>query len=242
MKKTVFLIAALVAALVFLGGCAYYYTVKPNDTIYSIAKKYGVSQKALMRINGIKNPRKLQIGQELRIPHDAESSQNVASSDRKKDKTDKTKDDRTRKTIDKTKRDKIAPPPPPPARPQFIWPVKGVILRTYGKGGDGRINDGLDIGAPEGATIVAAGAGEVIVASNKLPSYGNMIVIKHNNDLVTLYAHNRVNYVSKGMKVKQGQKIAEVGSTGSRITTPMIHFEVRILTEPVNPYKYLPQQ
>lgn len=225
-----------------VSGCGYYYTVKPNDTIYSIAKRYDVSQEALMRINGIKNPRKLQIGQQLRIPQDGKSPAEVADGRKQKDKKDSIPDDRTREAIDKIKRDKVAPPPPPMLEPPLIWPVKGVVLRTYGKGSDGRINDGLDIGAPEGASIVAADDGEVILASNTLPSYGNMIVIKHDNDLVTLYAHNRVNMVSKGMKVRQGQKIAEVGSTGSRIKTPMIHFEVRILTEPVNPYKYLPQQ
>ena len=123
----------------------------------------------------------------------------------------------------------------------FIWPVKGVIVRPFGKGDDGRINDGLDLAAPEGSRIVAVADGEVILSSNKFPAYGNMVVIKHKRDFVTLYAHNRLNMVKKGEKVLKGQQIAEVGATG-RVKTPTIHFEIRVVSTPVDPLKYLPPQ
>lgn len=244
MRKSFFTVLLIVLIASLAGGCSYYYSVKKGDTIYSISKKYDVDQNELMAENGIKDPTRLREGQKLKIPRSQMGNPPPKDTTRiaKKDGSKKTKDRAAREAIDRVKKKQsvgTVPREKPPI--DFIWPVKGVIVRGYGKGEDGRINDGVDIGAPEGAKIVAAAAGEVLLSSDKYPSYGNMVVIRHKSDFVTIYAHNRRNLVKKGDKVTQGQTVAEVGSTG-RPTTPTVHFEIRRVSEPVNPIQYLPPQ
>jgi murein DD-endopeptidase MepM/ murein hydrolase activator NlpD len=123
---------------------------------------------------------------------------------------------------------------------RFVWPLTGTIIRYYGKGADGRINDGIDIASSVGQKVVAAADGEVIISDDRLKGYGNMVVIQHAGKYVTLYAHNRVNLVQKGDTVKQGQVIAEVGDTG-RANMPHLHFEVRRETTSLDPLTILPK-
>lgn len=243
MKRLIFTIALFAFATLLFGGCGYYYTVKRGDTVYSIAQKYGVSQEQLMESNDISDPRKLPVGKKLRIPRDENRGASAAKTAKHKGDGSKAKNAQnsssksTQDAIEKVRKNNDTPVVVR-ANTQFIWPVKGVVVRPYGKGADGRINDGVDIGAPEGSHIVAVEDGEVIFSSDKFPAYGNMVVVKHNNNLATLYAHNRVNLVDKGTKVTKGQVIAEVGTTG-RVTNPTAHFEVRIGSTPVNPMEYL---
>lgn len=122
--------------------------------------------------------------------------------------------------------------------PKFIWPVEGTITSRFGWRGHEH-HDGIDIAAPAGTPIVAAADGIVLYSSGRLRGYGNMIVIKHTPRVFTIYAHNKKNLVKKGQKVKQGQVIGLVGSTG-HTTGPHLHFEIRIGNVPVDPLKYLP--
>ncbi len=244
MRRILFTALLLILIASFATGCGYYYTVKKGDTIYSISKKYDVDQDQLMNKNNINDPTKLQIGQKLKIPRSQMGSPPEKDTTKvtKKNDTPKHKDQSTQDAVDRVrKKHAVAAVPKVKSPIDFVWPVKGVIVRSYGKDSGGRINDGLDIGAPEGAKVVASADGEVLMASDQYPSYGNMIVVRHKHDFVTIYAHNRKNYVKKGDKVTQGQSIAEVGSTG-RPTTPTVHFEIRRVSEPVNPMKYLPPQ
>ena len=237
------LILTVVAAFLF-AGCGYYHVVKKGETVYSISKKYGVSEKSLMNQNNINDPTNLQIGKKLKIPREEIQTSKPGKQSTRTHKTDK-KDagKQTKEAIDKVRKKQQgnAATPIPKPKIDFIWPVKGVVVGTYGKGSDGRINDGLDIAAPEGSKIVAAADGEVIMSSDEYPAYGNLVVIRHKHNYITLYAHNRVNLVRKDDKVTAGQKIAEVGSTG-RASTPTTHFEIRIGSTPVDPIKCLPPQ
>ena len=122
--------------------------------------------------------------------------------------------------------------------PRLIWPVEGRVMSRFGWRGH-RHHDGIDIAAPEGTPVVAAADGIVIYSGNGFRGYGNLIVIKHTPRVFTIYAHNKKNLVRKGQKVRQGQTIALVGSTG-RATGPHLHFELRIGNKPVDPLKYLP--
>lgn len=127
----------------------------------------------------------------------------------------------------------------------FTWPAPGNtrITSKYGMRlhpilKKNKLHTGMDIGAPKGATIVAADSGTVIqVGWNG--GYGNTVMINHGNNIVTLYAHASVTLVSTGQKVEKGQAIAKVGSTGYS-TGPHLHFEVRVNGDPVNPVPYLP--
>jgi murein DD-endopeptidase MepM/ murein hydrolase activator NlpD len=128
----------------------------------------------------------------------------------------------------------------------MAWPVEGyhTITSPYGNRthpihGGTRMHNGLDIGAPQGANIVAAESGVVSMASY-YGGYGYTVIIEHGDNTRTLYAHIRSGgiKVSEGESVSRGQKIAEVGSTGSS-TAPHLHFEVHKNGQPVNPAPYI---
>ena len=104
-----------------------------------------------------------------------------------------------------------------------------------------RHHDGIDIGARKGTPIVSAADGKVMFSGWGPTGYGLMVIIKHKNNLTTVYAHNSHIHVHKNQVVKQRQKIASVGSTG-RSTGPHLHFEVRNDSHAYNPLQYLPKQ
>ena len=121
---------------------------------------------------------------------------------------------------------------------KFGWPVQGKVVGKFGGGKDGLKNDGINIAAPVGAPVNAAADGVVAYAGNQLRGFGNMILIRHADGYVTAYAHNQSLLVAKGAKVKRGQTIARVGSTGN-VGSPQLHFEIRKGTEPVDPLTLL---
>lgn len=121
---------------------------------------------------------------------------------------------------------------------KFQWPVRGKILAKYGKKSAGLRNDGINIEAKAGTPIKAAESGQVVYVGNALKGYGNLILIKHQGGWMTAYAHAQKTFVSKGIDIKKGQKIALVGSTGN-VKTPQLHFEIRKKTRTVDPVGYL---
>ena len=101
-------------------------------------------------------------------------------------------------------------------------------------------NKGIDIAGSKGQAIVATADGRVVYAGNALRGYGNLIIIKHNDDYLSAYAHNDTMLVREQQEVKAGQKIATMGSTGTSSTR--LHFEIRYKGKSVNPLQYLPQR
>lgn len=122
----------------------------------------------------------------------------------------------------------------------YIWPAKGTFTSGYGWRW-GRMHKGIDIAAPIGTPIVAAASGEVISAGWNSGGYGNLVKVRHPDGSVTFYAHNNRIYVRRGQRVRQGQQIAEMGSTGYS-TGPHLHFEIRTNRNvAVNPIAHLPR-
>jgi murein DD-endopeptidase MepM/ murein hydrolase activator NlpD len=122
----------------------------------------------------------------------------------------------------------------------FVWPVsEGSISSFFGKR-KRDFHDGIDIRVNYGSPIFAAKNGEIIYSSHKIKGYGNMIVIKHDDGMATVYAHNRKNLVKRGDHVTQGQIVGFVGATG-KATGPHLHFEVRKGELPQDPLLYLPE-
>jgi murein DD-endopeptidase MepM/ murein hydrolase activator NlpD len=121
----------------------------------------------------------------------------------------------------------------------FVWPVRGHIVEAYGPGPGGTHNDGINIAAPRGTPVEAAGAGTVAYAGDELRGYGNLILIKQPDGWISAYAHCGAILVKQGQKVAKGQVIARVGATGD-VTAPQLHFELRRGDKPVDPQRYLP--
>jgi lipoprotein NlpD len=118
------------------------------------------------------------------------------------------------------------------------WPASGRVLRGYVAGNPAR--NGLDISGKEGQAITATAAGQVVYSGNGLIGYGELIIIKHSEKMLSAYAHNKVRLVKEGEQVTSGQKIAEMGRNPSG--DQLLHFEIRARGKPVNPLTYLPKR
>jgi murein DD-endopeptidase MepM/ murein hydrolase activator NlpD len=129
----------------------------------------------------------------------------------------------------------------PGSAKRFLWPVEGEIVSRFGPKKGGLHNDGINIAAPAGTSVVAADDGVVAYAGNELRGFGNLLLVRHDGGWVTAYAHNDKLLVKRGDKVKRGQTIARIGSTGN-VASPQLHFEIRQGTDPVDPLRYLGAQ
>ena len=222
-----------------------YHIVGKGDTLYSISRRYGVDIQSLKQINDLQEPYTLMIGQRLSLygnTHVA-SAAAVSSAGGKKYQVSpiyKPRAAAQRVTAKRTAAKSA------PARQisqkrasKFSWPVRGAIVSKFGAIGKGRANDGINIKAPAGTAVKAADAGAVAYAGNELKGFGNLILLRHNDGYITAYAHNAKILVKKGQKVRRGEKIATVGTTGG-VNVPQLHFEVRAGKKAVNPINYLP--
>lgn len=118
------------------------------------------------------------------------------------------------------------------------WPHAGPIIEGFSNAGYG--SKGIDIAGKEGDPIVAAAAGEVVYAGSGLLGYGRLVIITHNEEFLSAYAHNSKILVAEGGTVKAGDPIAEMGSSGTNRVK--LHFEVRKRGVPVDPKGYLPKR
>lgn len=117
------------------------------------------------------------------------------------------------------------------------WPTNGRLISKFSSAELG--NKGIDIQGKRGQPVVASAKGKIVYAGSALRGYGNLIIIKHNNDYLSAYAHNDDLLVSEKQWVKKGQKIATMGSTGTN--NVRLHFEIRFKGKSVNPDRYLPE-
>jgi len=211
------------------------YRVRRGDTLYSIGRRFGVDYHLLASRNHLRAPYEIYVGQHLYISSVAPRSQRLPV-------TVKTSRKGTKKPTPKTVRNKR------PSSHQaasvisgkLLWPVRGKITSAFGRRGS-RMHDGIDIGAASGTPIKAAASGEVVYSDQRLSGYGKLVIIRHSGNVFTAYAHNQRNLVRKGDRVRAGDIIARVGSSG-RASGPHLHFEVRRGSTPVDPLAYLPHR
>ena len=117
------------------------------------------------------------------------------------------------------------------------WPVKGRIVSSF-KAGD-PLRKGIKIAGRSGKSILAAESGKVVYSGSGLIGYGRLIIVKHNDNYLSAYGHNRKILVKEGDRVTKGKKIAEMGTANSG--DPMLHFEIRRDGRPVDPIRLLPR-
>ena len=201
--------------------------VQQGDTLYSISRRSGASVDDLVRWNGLKPPYTIYPGQRLALGQAGARS------------TAATKAAPAR-TVTPAKPAATAPAVAAPASSGFAWrwPAQGVLLATYVAGDNTR--QGIDIGGSSGQPVVAAGDGVVVYSGAGLVGYGELIIVKHNEQWLSAYGHNRVRLVAEGQKVKAGQQIAEMGRSGT--DREKLHFEIRYNGKPVDPLLYLPKR
>ncbi|MBL4712323.1 MAG: peptidoglycan DD-metalloendopeptidase family protein [Gammaproteobacteria bacterium] len=196
-----------------------------GDTLYSISKRSGVTVNQLIKLNQLKRPYTIHPGQTIFL-----KPLNTSANKNKKQKAKSTATSTTKVSPSSTQKFSW------PKSVRWRKPVKGRVIKKYSR----NRNDakGIDIAGSMGATIVAAADGKVVYSGNGLISYGNLIIIKHNNTYLSAYAYNRKIIVKQGDSVKAGQKIAEMGRKDK--SSARLHFEIRKNGKPVDPLKYLP--
>ena len=118
----------------------------------------------------------------------------------------------------------------------WIWPVEGKVIANFEEGK----NKGIDIAGRSGQQVLAAGSGKVMYAGSGIRGYGNLVIVKHSNSLLSAYAHNQTILVKEGQSVSRGQTIAEMGSSDSE--SVKLHFEIRQQGKPVDPTRFLPSK
>ena len=219
------------------------YVVQRGDTLYSIALAFGQDWRDIARWNQIDDPSRLRVGQSLRVTPSAGDSAGttpvVVAGSIESRPLEAAPIGAPPAPLPPAARpavaDTVAPRPPAvdPASP-WSWPVPGKVIDPFNE----TRNKGIDIAGREGEPVLAANDGQVVYSGNSLRGYGNLVILKHNDDYISAYAHNRQNLVQQGQAVKRGQRIAELGNTGT--DAPKLHFEIRRQGKPVDPIKYLP--
>lgn len=207
------------------------YRVQRHDTLYSIAFDFGQDYRELALRNHIKPPYALEVGQVLRIKGAIAYQPTIMSTKR----TIKTNWKPTLRTVPKQTTVKpVTIVSQPQTVKQWLWPVKGKVIQTFAPTLGSK---GIDISGKEGEPIHVTSSGQVVYAGNGLTGYGNLIIVKHNEEYLTAYAHAEKILVHEGQTVKAGQSIALVGHTGT--DKVKLHFEIRKAGKPVNPLSYL---
>ncbi len=235
------------------------YTVVSGDSLYAIAKRTGVTVAALKKANGLSDGT-IRVGQSLTIP--AATSGPVASasardvpagvdpiitggtgpSGKKVTKESKlptyTPPRRKADTVIEEAEKVAAAAPDSTGIAHMRWPVRGRVISGFGSNSGGKANDGIDIAVPVGTPVKAAENGVVIYAGDGLKEFGNTVLVRHEDGLVSVYGHNSGILVKRGQTVRRGQEIARAGNSG-KTDLPKLHFEIRKNSVPVDPRKYL---
>ena len=205
--------------------------VKRGDTLYGIATSNGIAMRDLAAWNRIGPPYTIYPGQRLSLsPGDRGGSPPPRAS-------------ASGGSSAKPAPPRSNAPPAPTAAPTasgvaWRWPVEGQLLSRFEAGEPTK--QGIDIAGTGGAPVLASGDGTVVYSGSGLVGYGELIIIKHNDNWLSAYGHNRNRLVNEGAVVRAGQQIAELGRTGA--ARDMLHFEIRYNGKPVDPLKYLPQK
>jgi len=216
------------------------YKVRAGDSVTGIARLYEVSPREIVRLNGLQPPYNLNVGQTLRLPSllgntpppaaQARTSSNasVQSVEREAINTAPTPDVKPRVQRASTTQRASLPKSTPKlsGNGQYMRPVDGKIISNFGPKQGGLHNDGINIRAPKGTPVRAAQNGVVVYSGNDLEGYGNLILVRHQNNMMSAYAHLDKTLIKRGDTVKQGQSIGTVGSTKQLCLTRAVFLQI----------------
>ena len=213
--------------------------VQRGDTLYSIARREGLTHKQLARWNALQPPYSLYPGQALRLrpPAVSASRSNVITAPVQASEPELNMEKYREIVKIPINRSKKINKPLPVKVASWAWPVEGKVLSRFKP--NNTANKGIVIAGNTGQAVKASAAGKVVYSGNGLISYGNLVIIKHSNTYLSAYAYNRKLLVKEGDSVSKGQTIAHMGAAESGRS--QLHFEIRKNGKPVNPMKYLPK-
>lgn len=241
----------------------HYHTISRGDTLYSIAWRYGLDYRSLASLNGIGPPYTIYAGRKLKVSEGGsdlspgtgyvgEGTQVMAVQDATTGVTEVGGGVTEVAPVTETAPPEESPAEsapavvqerqPAPARTgtappgQWLWPAKGRVISRFVA--DDPLRKGIDIEGALGQPVVASSGGQVVYAGSGLTGYGQLVIVKHNEQFLSAYAHNSKLLVKEGDAVKAGQSIAEIGSSGT--DRNKLHFEIRSAGRPVDPLDYLP--
>ena len=236
------------------------YTVNRGDTLYSISWRYGLDYREVARWNNVNERFQIFPGQVLRLsPPSSAGSATTATATRPtaqpqqsstpaRSATQQTsqttanqQSSSQQQARQQTSSQPVASTPQPAAttgQPVWRWPANGQIIRRFSAAEGG--NKGIDIAGQLGDPVIAAADGRVVYAGSGLLGYGNLVIINHNREFLSAYAHNSRILVSENDMVKAGDKIAEMGQSGT--DRVQLHFEIRRNGRPVDPLGHLPRR
>jgi murein DD-endopeptidase MepM/ murein hydrolase activator NlpD len=214
------------------GGVVHH--VRAGETLWRIARTYDVPIEALLRDNDLRDPSKLPEGSLLFVPGATQELAVPSLADAPQARVEPRPSRRAGPSS--IPRAGQRPLDPAARGEAFSWPAPGVLISGFGARERDQ-HDGIDLACPEGTPVHAADDGVVLFAGEQR-GYGNLILVAHDRDLVTVYAHNAENLVGKGERVSRGAQIARVGHTGNA-TGPHLHFEVRLGSHPRDPLGFL---
>ena len=189
--------------------------VRKGENLFRIGLKYNVSPLDIMAVNDIAKPEDLQAGSVITVPVVEETTTVTGTQ------------------AERSVNEELA------RKRGFIWPARGDVIQKFGRQADGVVNNGIKIKLEENTPVHAAESGKVIYADDGMKTYGNLILLRHNNGLITAYAHNSQSMVNKGESVKKGEVIALAGMSGN-VNKPQLHFEVRRNARAIDPLNILP--
>ncbi|MCW8833223.1 MAG: peptidoglycan DD-metalloendopeptidase family protein [Colwellia sp.] len=233
------------------------YTVRAGETLYSIAWRANSDVRQIAKLNNLSPPYNIYPNQKLILVSKnkgktAKASNNKPSSKKQTKSSNLTSGKPVKKTLASTKKQaygenvnkkKTLQSDLPKANfsqkiDRWQWPVKGRIIAKFSSKTQG--NKGLDITGRRGTKIRAAASGKVVYAGSALRGYGKLVIIKHNDDYLSAYAHNDAILVKEQQLVKLGDVVAKMGDSDAQRV--MLHFEVRFRGKSVDPLKYLPKK
>jgi lipoprotein NlpD len=218
--------------------------VQRGDTLYGIAFRAGQDYRDVARWNGIRPPYTIYPGQRLQLRGQAivtrPSTRQPATvaSNRKPAPAQTPPPPTARKPPPPPAQSSPPLPPSTAAKIPWRWPTQGVLIGRFVAGDNTR--QGIDIAGSGGQAVVAAAAGTVVYSGSGLVGYGELVIIKHSDEWLSAYGHNRRRLVAEGAAVSAGQNIAEMGRTGA--SRDMLHFEIRRNGKPIDPLPLLPAQ
>jgi lipoprotein NlpD len=237
------------------------YTVRRGDTLLKIALDHGQNYRDLVAWNNLADPDDIKVGQVLKVAPSERNGNGVVTSpiampgaEKAPAVPKKTEPNGAKKPYsesnlaakeDNPKAEKVISAGVTAGttvtanddeKLSWMWPSDGKIIATFDEGK----NKGIDIAGKMGQQVMAAGSGKVMYAGSGIRGYGNLVIVKHSNSLLSAYAHNRTILVKEGQNVTKGQAIAEMGDSDA--DTVKLHFEIRQQGKPVDPSKFLPSR